>query len=319
MSRKRKSPHVPDQYAGYSLQTTRMTELLLKAPFGSNVSIEVFEDVGVENADGRRLASQNKNVQSSNPLANRAMDFWKTMANWTKAVGGNELDAKHTTFEIYLPRKIVPGELAQRFHVGKEHVRDVTIHACGWVKRYTDELLTAGKPAVIPTDQFYTELTAFTRKIDRNDILCSLAPEPTVAQIEEHLPRVFVQQLEVVGADYEDKLAAITHYFRAARDRALWGERGEVHESTFKELDTALIDVWRNLRMKILSVCGEKPACDKGKALLAECCLHRQNVQGMEVPQYFLSGCFHVLSDRLAVGWHPNYCQELSQKRKQSA
>lgn len=46
MSRKRKSPHVPDQYAGYSLQTTRMTELLLKALFGSNVSIEVFEDVG---------------------------------------------------------------------------------------------------------------------------------------------------------------------------------------------------------------------------------------------------------------------------------
>jgi hypothetical protein len=209
-------------------------------------------------------------------------------------------------------------EITRRF-VGKEHVRDVAIHACGWVKRYTDELLAAGKSAVIPTDKFIAELTAFTRKIDRSDILCSLAPEPTDAQIEEHLLRVFVQQLEIVDADYEDKLAAITHYFRAARGRALWGERGEVHESTFKELDTELIDVWRNLKMKILSVWGEKPDCDKGKALLAECCLHRQNVQGMEVPQYFLSGCFHVLSDRLAVGWHPNYCKELAQKRKQGA
>lgn len=60
-------------------------------------------------------------------------------------------------------------EIARRF-VGKEHVRDVAIHACGWVKRYTDELLAAGKSAVIPTDKFIAELTAFTRKIDRSDM-----------------------------------------------------------------------------------------------------------------------------------------------------
>jgi hypothetical protein len=56
----RKSSHVPGQYLGYALQPTRLLSLALDAAPGSSLSLEVFEDVGVEESSGERLASQTK-------------------------------------------------------------------------------------------------------------------------------------------------------------------------------------------------------------------------------------------------------------------
>jgi len=60
----KKSPHVPNQYGGFSLQETRLTALLLEAAPGSILSLEVFEDVGVDLPDGRRIAEQSKSSLS---------------------------------------------------------------------------------------------------------------------------------------------------------------------------------------------------------------------------------------------------------------
>jgi hypothetical protein len=52
----KKSPHIPNHYGGFSLQETRLTARLLEADPGSVLSLEVFEDVGVELPDGTRIA-----------------------------------------------------------------------------------------------------------------------------------------------------------------------------------------------------------------------------------------------------------------------
>ncbi len=82
---KRRSASVPDSYRGFSLQATRFLFYLLKAKQDDIISLEYFEDVGVEELDGTILAEQDKSYLSSNPLSDRSVVFWKTFRNWVDA------------------------------------------------------------------------------------------------------------------------------------------------------------------------------------------------------------------------------------------
>ena len=115
MPKRKASPHVPEQFRGFSLQPTRMALLLLKAPEGSFVSLEKLDDVALETADGNTLAVQTKDTESTNPVSDRSPQMWKTFANWSRDVREKKLDATRTTFELYVSRK-VSGRLASLFH-----------------------------------------------------------------------------------------------------------------------------------------------------------------------------------------------------------
>jgi hypothetical protein len=110
----RKSSHVPAQALGYLIQPIRLLQILLDAPADSCVTLEVFEDVGLETNNGQKIASQVKTGLVKNPLADRSAQFWKTLANWCDAIKRSELNPEKTVFEIYLarPRK---GRIATLF------------------------------------------------------------------------------------------------------------------------------------------------------------------------------------------------------------
>jgi hypothetical protein len=101
----KKSPHVPSQYYGYSLQCTHCVYLLLDAQPGSQVSVEVLEDVAVEDAFGEVEAVQLKSAAKTNPISNRSAELWKTFGNWIRAVESGELQTEKTIFHLRLGRK----------------------------------------------------------------------------------------------------------------------------------------------------------------------------------------------------------------------
>ena len=110
-----RSSQVPDQYFGYSLQAIRFLHLLLQAPPGTMVSLEVFEDVGTLAPNGRILASQVKTGLVKNPLTDRSVELWKTLANWVSAVEAGALEPSSAIFEIYVGKHRY-GTLALAFH-----------------------------------------------------------------------------------------------------------------------------------------------------------------------------------------------------------
>ena len=192
--------------------------------------------------------------------------------------------------------------------VGTEVLNDVLLHLLGWLKDRVDTLIANGQPACITVPQFVLELVAYTRKIDREHILASLAPLPTKTSVEEHIAtRLYVTQLELIEAPDEDKLAAISDYLRAEADRIDWAAKGLVHASTFDELEEELIRAWRSYQTRIGAAHREKEEMDRGRLLFADCCLHRINMQGSEPPAHFARGNFHALADELTIGWHPRY------------
>jgi hypothetical protein len=95
-----------DAYRGFSLQATRFLVRLLQAEPGSIVSLEVFEDVGVEGPDGSRIAEQDKSSISRNPVANRSPGLWRTFTNWLAAAEQGAIDVQRTIFEIHVSRPV---------------------------------------------------------------------------------------------------------------------------------------------------------------------------------------------------------------------
>ena len=373
----------PRQYLGFSLQHTRLMQLLLDAPSGSTVSLEVIDDVGLETSSGHGIAGQTKSVaESRNPIADRAVDLWKTLANWVRLVESGMINVGQTVFELYIsaPRSGVlaesfaraetieaasraldqarrtlaypsdyPVDLAQhlklvfeadaglvahlicnfRLTFGKgspqedlyqqfrnelipaEIVEHVMHYAQGWVKRRIDVLLEQRVRAYIHRDEFREELTRAIRKCRFRQILVPFSRPPTLEEVAGERVRTYVRQLEIIEAEEDDIIAAVNDYLRAIVDRAEWGRAGEVLEDSFTEFTDSLTTFWRNKSIHCRLLHGARDETDRGQILYRECCMHRQTLEGLEVPDYFTTGSFHSLSEAQEVGWHPEYKERL--------
>ena len=199
--------------------------------------------------------------------------------------------------------------------VSASKVRDIADHMCGVVKRRVDEQLEAGRPAVIGRGEFAGWNATFVRKIDRDTVLLSRARMPSEEEARGLMPKVFVQQLEIIGLSYEDKLEAVSDYLMAAADRTEWAVRGEVDETSFEDLDSVLKRNWKNKR-RAGSIQHAGKADDlQGQALYSDCMQLDVPVQAMEPPDHFIPGCLHRLADDMSIGWHPTYEQKLKVKR----
>ncbi len=205
--------------------------------------------------------------------------------------------------------------LVRSHPVSPSKVADITNHLCGVVKREVDQLLEAGKPAVIARNDFHSWYTAYVQKIDRQTVLLSRASAPSEEVSRGYFPGNFIRQLDIIGLSFEEMLGAASDYFMASFDRTDWAARGEVDETSFDDLDDALKRAWKNKQR----LCGlnhsSKSEQDQGQALYFDCMQFTAPVQAMSPPGHFIPGCFHMLADDLVVGWHPSYEAQLKLKK----
>lgn len=199
--------------------------------------------------------------------------------------------------------------------VSATKVVDIADHMCGVVKRRVDALLEAGRPAIIARDTFYDWYTSYLRKVDRDTVLLSRTKPPSEEESRGQLPKIFVQQLDLIGLPFEDKLEAVSDYLMAAADRTTWALSGEVDVSSFDDLDAALKRSWKNKRRTCGIEHGSKPGDLQGQALYSDCMDLTVPLQAMQPPDHFIPGCFHGLADDMSIGWHPDYEQQLKVKK----
>lgn len=94
--------HVPDKLYGYGLQVRQMLFELLNCSSDSIVSIEKFDDVGIENSDGKTAIQTKSALSARNPVSDKASDLWKTLYNWLIALNYGELTMKDTLFTLVI-------------------------------------------------------------------------------------------------------------------------------------------------------------------------------------------------------------------------
>lgn len=90
------------QYLGFSLQQLRACFHLFSAADGDRVSLEYLDDVAVHRADGSLLLEQDKSTLTGNPAADKAVDLWKTFANWATLCTDKAIDPAMTDFRLFI-------------------------------------------------------------------------------------------------------------------------------------------------------------------------------------------------------------------------
>lgn len=207
------------------------------------------------------------------------------------------------------PMSDLTATLEKQF-LAEGQIQELLHQILGWVRVRVAGQLEQKKPAFISRDEFYTETNAFVRKISVRNILRSFARQPTPEEQEAELTRMYVRQLRLIDLDDDDVLAAVSDFLRAASDRVDWAKKGLVHESSFDEFNDALHGAWRNHRIGALARYPAEPT-SHGQSLYSDCMTHKAFLEGIVTQDDFVRGCFHALSDELAVGWHPDYKAEL--------
>ena len=98
-----KNTHVPDKVYAYMIQAFHMLYSLIGCNNGDIVSMEVFDDIGINRAQNEIEAIQIKSVTSNqNPVSNKSVDLWKTFYNWLMGVNSNEIPVKNTVFKLFI-------------------------------------------------------------------------------------------------------------------------------------------------------------------------------------------------------------------------
>ena len=193
--------------------------------------------------------------------------------------------------------------------VRPESIELVIKYAHGWIKEKLDGLLLEGKAAALNVDEFNAEIAAYLPRVDFRQILTAIAGrlELTDDTIAAERLRTYVRQLELIEYSEEDVIEAINNFLRASAERSAWSKAGIVHDDSFDDYEESLIAYWKNKRAAHRVIHKSLSCVERGQLLLADCALHQQKLQGLEVPAFFTPGSFHALAEEKTVGWHPDY------------
>jgi len=131
----------------------------------------------------------------------------------------------------------------------------------------------------------------------------------------EHDTRTFVQQLRLFNAPKKLIEQAIVYYFRAFEQRTKWINDGLVQPGELNGYNQRLHEQWDE-HQSFVELFGEIRTEQNKREYSAK--LYKECIQNGVIPirkdfieAYVAKGSYHILSDELKIGWHPDYIDML--------
>ncbi|MCW2338148.1 hypothetical protein M2337_002381 [Sphingobium sp. B2D3A] len=179
----------------------------------------------------------------------------------------------------------------------------------GQAKQALDRLIQRGERPILDADAFRRDFHAFVRQNNMPGLLTSFGGAPSddlVAGIASTRP-TFIRQLELVEANDEERLRAVSDYLRASADKADWADRGVIFPGSLDTWDDDLVRRHGMIRGDIADLHSHRSAPVQGRLVYRQCAQHQAPLEGRVVPGHFVHGSFNDLADRRRVGWHADY------------
>lgn len=163
--------------------------------------------------------------------------------------------------------------------------------------------------SVLAIDQRVDEL----REEFRRDALpvdyASTYPSPTV--VAELDKRPFVKQLRRIEVGPRRVEFAIRDYYRASEQRSRWAREELLVGGELESYERQLIEAWEPRHAALVDELT--PACPSAEKVAAGQILYKwvENEAQFTLrsvrDRFLTHGSYHILSNRYAVGWHPEY------------
>lgn len=185
-----------------------------------------------------------------------------------------------------------------------------------WYRRAVGQLIAPDTPPILSNeiesavDDLREQFKSDALPVDQ-DILQT---EVDSAAYED---RMFVRQVKLAGIGNRRILAAIRDYYRAFEQRSRWVREDLLLIGELDSYEQLLREEWELQFERVADEVGDDVAEDAKQAAAQEiytwveksCYPIRPQVQHPSMTR----GSFHILSDRLKVGWHPEFMQRLQQ------
>lgn len=165
------------------------------------------------------------------------------------------------------------------------------------------------------SDEFKKDSLPIDYEFDFSDVTAEcLSPEQ----------KNFIKQLNLILVNDNEITNAILDYYRAYMQRSKWIKEGKLYIGDLSQYEQRLIREWEQVKSKLENthtIINESDKIKLGKDIyfqvgdlkLPICSGGVHSNRGF----YIMRGSYHILSNSLRIGWHPEYVQKLSLNENQ--
>lgn len=183
-----------------------------------------------------------------------------------------------------------------------------------WYKRAIEHLIARNEHPILSNDiESIIDDLREQFKLDALPVDQDILDE--TVDVTFYKDRVFVRQVSLVGVRQARILFAIRDYYRAFTQRSRWVREGDLLVGELDRYEQFLQEEWSNQFERVADELGDD-LTDEAKRIAAQ-----KNYEWVEQSCYpirpqvrhpsLTRGSFHILSDSLKVGWHPEFKKHL--------
>ena len=205
-------------------------------------------------------------------------------------------------------------EIARELYhaAGRDQIDHLVERLEGWWFRIIVKALTGAGPNAIPVlaiEQRVDELREeFKRAALPIDFKMEDPPPAVVAELDK---RPFVRQLRRIQIGPNRVEWAIRDYYRASEQRSRWAREDLIVNGELETYEQELVEAWQPRHAALLDevtpTCLPEKKVQLGQRLF-KWVEQEANFPLRSVRERFLThGSYHILSNRYALGWHPDY------------
>ena len=206
----------------------------------------------------------------------------------------------------------VRNELCQavRLAVPKEHVDQLVERLEGWWFGLMTKVLLSG--ADVPVLDIDSKLDELREEFSRSRLPVEFgSAQPSMSIVADLDRRPFVAQLRRVNVGTQRIEWAIRDYYRASEQRSKWARERLTLDGEVEQYEQQLIEAWQPRFAAMVDdlpePCDEKTKAASGRKLF-QWAEQDALLPLRSLAQRFLThGSFHILANRHAVGWHPEF------------
>lgn len=205
--------------------------------------------------------------------------------------------------------------------VGRQHIEIFTERLEGWWFDQVIRMLSGNEVGSIPVLAIESRIDELREEFRRSslpvDFRSFSPPQEVIAQLDS---RPFVNQLRKINLGSARIEYAIRDYYRASEQRSKWVREELLLNDELKTFEQDLIEAWQPRfaaqKDDLLPDSDESDRIRSGKDLFTwaeqQACFPLRSLR----ERFLTHGSYHILANRYAVGWHPDFMQNNSDEQK---
>jgi hypothetical protein len=306
-----KTLHIWSKRVASSVEAPFQTRFVLVttavAPEGGAASYLRMRDRDEKKADQHLMYTASKSTNIDNAKAYAAFSSLSEDVRHAMLQSIYVLDGSANIIDV---KEEIAREL---YHaVGRDKVELLVERLEGWWFGVIIRALSGTGPSSIPVLNIDKRIDELREEFKRSALPVDFASAaPPAAIVSELDTRPFVRQLRIILIGTRRIEYAMRDYYRASEQRSRWAREDLLIDGELDNYERELTEAWQP---RYAAMLDELPAdCESSEKIAAGQALFKWVETDALFPlrsvndRFLTHGSYHILANRYAVGWHPEY------------